>query len=56
MTIIYIHFQPEHLENIWAGFAAQISSVLASDTIALAEHEHPIPFDAVSDKSLDAQK
>lgn len=45
----------EKLENIWETIAAQVSTVLASD-IALPEEEHPLPFDAISDKSMDDQK
>lgn len=45
----------EDLENTWALIAGQISSVLAND-ITLPEEEHPLPFDAVSDKSLEEQK
>lgn len=46
----------ESLENIWMNsVVSQLSVVLAND-VTLAEEEHPIPFDAVSDKSLDVQK
>lgn len=49
------NFLQEKLENIWETIAAQVSAVLASD-IALPEEEHPLPFDAISDKSMDDQK
>lgn len=56
-SFIYIfHRLQEDLENRWAANASQISAILAADTIALPEEEHPIPFDAVSEKSLEEQK
>lgn len=41
--------------DAWAIIASQISAVLANE-ITLPENEHPLPFDAVSDKSLADQK
>lgn len=45
----------EELENTWASIAEQITSALTNE-ITLPEEEHPLPFDAVSEKSLEEQK
>lgn len=46
----------EDLENLWASIGAQASSTLSADTLNVPEEEHPLPFDATSDKSMDEQK
>lgn len=45
----------DDLENMWATFAPQLSTVLTNDTV-LPEEEQPLPFDAASDKPMDEQK
>lgn len=44
------------MEDTWASIASQISSVLSMESPSLPEEDHPIPFDAISDKSMADQK
>lgn len=46
----------QNVEDEWAAVALQISAVLSVDTFSLPEEDHPLPFDAASDKPLDDQK
>lgn len=45
----------EDLEAVWDSLSSSIAAVLAGE-ISLPEEEHPIPFDAAADKSIDDQK
>ncbi|XP_055524014.1 protein timeless homolog isoform X2 [Wyeomyia smithii] len=45
----------EALEEMWLTMAGQISTCLVNQ-ITLPEEDHPIPFDAASDISIDDQK
>lgn len=45
----------ENLENVWPTIAPQLSAILSHE-ITLPEEDHPLPFDAVSDKTMDDQK
>ncbi|CAO1421421.1 unnamed protein product [Diamesa hyperborea] len=44
------------LEQEWDGGAASSLSVVLSNPINIPEEEHPIPFDAALEKSIDDQK
>ncbi|XP_062536634.1 protein timeless homolog isoform X2 [Armigeres subalbatus] len=45
----------EGLEELWLTMAGEVSTCLANQ-ITLPEEDHPIPFDAASDVSIDDQK
>lgn len=51
-----INIRTQNLEDTWASIASQISSVLSKESPSLPEEEHPIPFDAASDKPMEEQK
>lgn len=46
----------EKLENIWASNSLQLPAILSNATMNMLEENHPLPFDATSDKSIDEQK
>ncbi|XP_031631724.1 protein timeless homolog [Contarinia nasturtii] len=43
-------------EDKWAVIASEIAAVLSMESPTLPEEEHPLPFDAVSEKPLEDQK
>ena len=47
--------QQEEREGQWDTIVSSISIVLVN-SINIPEEEHPIPFDAASDKAIDDQK
>lgn len=53
---IWMNFELQNAENKWAVIASEVAAVLSSDSITLPEEDHPLPFDAVSEKSLEDQK
>lgn len=52
---LQINFK-QKLEDTWASIASQISSILSMESPSLPEEEHPLPFDAASDKPMEQQK
>lgn len=47
--------QQEQLENTWAALAGQVAEVLTGE-VTLPEDQHPLPYDAVSDRPMEEQK
>lgn len=52
---IRLVLQADALEEMWLTMASEISTCLVNQ-ITLPEEDHPIPFDAASDISIDDQK
>ncbi|XP_055324474.1 protein timeless homolog [Sitodiplosis mosellana] len=46
----------EDAEDKWAVVASEVAAVLSSDSTTLPEEDHPLPFDAASEKPLEDQK
>lgn len=46
----------QNAEDKWAVIAAEVAAVLSSESTTLPEEDHPLPFDAASEKPLEDQK
>lgn len=52
----YVFSNLQNLEDKWAAMASEISAALSMESPSLPEEDHPLPFDAASDKPLEEQK
>lgn len=53
---LILFFFCQNAEDKWAVIASEVAAVLSSESIELPEEDHPLPFDAASEKPLEDQK